>query len=107
MLDWLAADLPTSSCTPATSCSRIPTTTPTGPSPRRCSTRSPVPYVVIPGNHDIGFFGEEADLPRRLAAFRAAWGDDRFVRDLAGWRLVGADAYLLGTATTTTGCARR
>ncbi len=53
---------------------------------------------MIPGNHDIGFFGEEADLPRRLDAFRATWGDDRFVRDLAGWRLVGADAYLLGTA---------
>ncbi len=60
--------------------------------------QAPVPYVVIPGNHDIGFFGEEADLPRRLATFRGVWGNDRFVRDLAGWRLVGADAYLLGTA---------
>ena len=59
--------------------------------------QAPVPYVVIPGNHDIGFYGEDAERPRRLAAFRDAWGDDRFVRDLAGWRLVGADAYLLGT----------
>lgn len=58
--------------------------------------QAPVPYVVIPGNHDIGFYGEEADQPRRLAAFRATWGDDRFVRDVAGWRLVGADVYLLG-----------
>lgn len=56
-----------------------------------------VPYVVIPGNHDIGFYGEDADRPSRLAAFRATWGDDRFVRDLGGWRLVGIDAYLLGT----------
>ena len=58
---------PTSSCTPATSSTRIPTTPPTGRSPSACSTRSPSPYVVIPGNHDIGFFGEEADRPRRLA----------------------------------------
>jgi alkaline phosphatase D len=60
--------------------------------------QAPVPYVVIPGNHDIGFYGEEADRPRRLAAFRATWGDDRFVVDLASWRLVGANSYLLGTA---------
>ncbi len=57
----------------------------------------PVPYVVIPGNHDVGFFGEEEALPRRLTAFRATWGDDRFLLDDAGWRIVGIDTYLLGT----------
>jgi alkaline phosphatase D len=59
--------------------------------------QAPLPSLVIPGNHDIGFFGDEVDRPRRLATFRDEWGDDRFVRDLAGWRIVGADAYLLGT----------
>jgi alkaline phosphatase D len=58
----------------------------------------PVPLAVIPGNHDIGFFGEDDDRPRRLATFRETWGDDRFSLDLAGWRVVGADVYLLGTA---------
>ena len=56
-----------------------------------------VPLVFIPGNHDIGFYGEDADRPRRLATFRATWGADRFVVDLAGWRVVGADSYLFGT----------
>jgi alkaline phosphatase D len=59
--------------------------------------QSPVPYVVIPGNHDIGSFDEEPDRDRRLQAFRTTWGDDRFSCDVAGWRLVGVDAYLLGT----------
>jgi alkaline phosphatase D len=58
----------------------------------------PCPWVVIPGNHDVGFYGEEAELPRRLQAFTASWGGDRFVLDLDGWRVVGANAYLLGTA---------
>jgi 3',5'-cyclic AMP phosphodiesterase CpdA len=65
---------------------------------RRLHDDLPAPLLVIPGNHDIGFYGEEAERPRRLDAFRETWGGDRFVSDLAGWRLVGADAYLLGTA---------
>jgi alkaline phosphatase D len=56
----------------------------------------PAPLVVIPGNHDVGAYGEEQHLPARLAAFTATWGADRFVRDVPGWRLVGVDAYLLG-----------
>jgi 3',5'-cyclic AMP phosphodiesterase CpdA len=56
----------------------------------------PVRLVCIPGNHDIGKYGDEADRARRVNTFRETWGDDRFVLDLAGWRLVGADAYLLG-----------
>jgi 3',5'-cyclic AMP phosphodiesterase CpdA len=65
---------------------------------RRLHDDLPAPLLVIPGNHDIGFYGEEVDRPRRLSAFRETWGGDRFVSDLAGWRLVGADAYLLGSA---------
>ena len=63
---------------------------------RRCHDELPGPLLFIPGNHDIGFYGEDADRPRRLATFRDTWGADRFAVDLAGWRIVGADAYLLG-----------
>ena len=56
----------------------------------------PCPLVTIPGNHDIGFYGEDAARPGRLARFVDTWGGDRFVVDGAGWRLVGANAYLLG-----------
>ena len=56
--------------------------------------------MVIPGNHDVGFYDEDAARAgsdaRRRSATRGA--HDRFVRDLAGWRLVGVDAYLLGHA---------
>jgi alkaline phosphatase D len=65
---------------------------------RRLLDAVPAPLAVIPGNHDIGFYGEDADRPRRLATFRDTFGDDRFRLDLAGWRIVGADVYLLGTA---------
>jgi 3',5'-cyclic AMP phosphodiesterase CpdA len=56
----------------------------------------PAPTVAIPGNHDVGFFGEEDRLPGRVAAFVATWGADHFARDIAGWRVVGVDAYRLG-----------
>ncbi len=56
----------------------------------------PAPTVAIPGNHDVGFYGDEDRLPDRVAAFVATWGADHFARDLAGWRVVGIDAYRLG-----------
>lgn len=55
----------------------------------------PCPLVAIPGNHDVGFFDGER-LAERLSAFRSGWGDDRFVRDTDGWRLVGVDIYTIG-----------
>lgn len=59
-------------------------------------TGAPCPVLAIPGNHDVGFYGEDAERPRRVAAFAERWGSDRFAVDVAGWRLVGANAYLLG-----------
>jgi 3',5'-cyclic AMP phosphodiesterase CpdA len=56
----------------------------------------PSRLLTIPGNHDIGFYGDEEHRPDRLAAFVETWGSDRFAIDAAGWRLVGANAYLLG-----------
>ena len=55
-----------------------------------------LPQVFIPGNHDVGFYDEPQRLPVRLDAFRRTWGDDRFVRDIGAWRLIGVNAYLLG-----------
>ena len=64
----------------------------------RIAADLPAPLRCIPGNHDVGFYGEDDERDRRLARFRAAWGGDRFIADLAAWRIVGADAYLLGSA---------
>lgn len=65
---------------------------------RELLSQVPAPLVAVPGNHDVGFYGDDADRPRRLEAFRTAWGSDRFVDHLPGWRLVGVDCYLLGDA---------
>jgi 3',5'-cyclic AMP phosphodiesterase CpdA len=64
---------------------------------RRLHDELTTPLVFIPGNHDIGFYDEEEERPRRLETFNSTWGGDRFAVDLGGWRLVGANAYLLGT----------
>jgi alkaline phosphatase D len=63
---------------------------------RRLFDGAPCPLLAIPGNHDIGFYGEVDDRERRITAFVDTWGADRFSVDVAGWRLVGANAYLLG-----------
>lgn len=56
----------------------------------------PCPFVAIPGNHDVGFF--DADhFDRRLTTFRETWGDDRFVVNGDGWRLIGVDVYAVGS----------
>jgi 3',5'-cyclic AMP phosphodiesterase CpdA len=56
----------------------------------------PCRWVAIPGNHDVGFFDETAELQRRRAAFVATWGADRFAVEFGGWRLVGINTYTLG-----------
>ncbi len=55
--------------------------------------------LAVPGNHDVG----DAAHPRqpvnreRLARWQAHFGPDRWVEDVASWRLVGIDALLLGS----------
>jgi alkaline phosphatase D len=56
----------------------------------------PAPVFVIPGNHDVGENGWtpwKAPIldALRLAAFEATWGQSRFVFDIDGWRLIGAN----------------
>lgn len=56
----------------------------------------PGEVVVIPGNHDVGEYAEgHAVLEARADVFRATFGGDRFARDIAGWRIIGVNAYLL------------
>lgn len=55
--------------------------------------RLPQPVRCLPGNHDVGFFGDGADLAARQTRFVETWGADRFVVDIPGWRLVGANSY--------------
>jgi 3',5'-cyclic AMP phosphodiesterase CpdA len=71
-----------------------------------------VRLLTLPGNHDMGDnpFGDLAgphapDIPDRyafvtpglLARYREAFGPDRWIADVGGWRLVGLDAQLLGS----------
>ncbi|MFZ4407453.1 MAG: metallophosphoesterase family protein [Paracraurococcus sp.] len=61
----------------------------------------PAPLLVLPGNHDVG--SDPRTMPKqpvdaaRLARFRRLAGEDRWVRDLPGWRLVGLNSEIMGT----------
>lgn len=57
--------------------------------------------LLLPGNHDVG---DDPNVVRarqpadtaRLARWRRIVGDDHFVMDIPGWRLIGANALILG-----------
>ena len=60
-----------------------------------------IEYRVVPGNHDVG---EHPDIPRRvhvveesLSRYRQKVGEDFWVLDLPGWRLIGLNALIAGT----------
>ena len=60
------------------------------------------PVLALPGNHDVGDEppGQDPDQiidEPRLARWDAAFGTDRFVRDVGAWRLVGVNAQLFGS----------
>jgi alkaline phosphatase D len=56
------------------------------------------PMLVIPGNHDVGHMpgSPQPANAERLRRWRALAGEDRFIEDGSGWRLVGINALLLG-----------
>lgn len=61
-----------------------------------------VPWVAIPGNHDIGEPGDNPRLKQpitadRLGVWHEVFGADRHVLDVAGWRLVLLNSELLGS----------
>jgi len=57
-------------------------------------------WLAVPGNHDVGddpSIAKKQPLDStRLARYRAHFGDDKFVRDVPGWRLVGINGLLAG-----------
>jgi 3',5'-cyclic AMP phosphodiesterase CpdA len=66
------------------------------------------PLRVIPGNHDVGESADEPwmELPvtsDRIAAFAAAWGQDRFLQEgsaatrSANWVFIGINSERLGS----------
>lgn len=64
--------------------------------------RLPVPWVAVPGNHDVGLSppGPKVSQPvdeARLERYRSIVGDDRFARDIGAWRLIGLDSQLMGS----------
>jgi 3',5'-cyclic AMP phosphodiesterase CpdA len=56
-------------------------------------------WRVLPGNHDVGEVGHRFQPVNdvRLQRWRARFGADWWVEDIAGWRLVGLDALILGS----------
>jgi alkaline phosphatase D len=61
----------------------------------------PAPLLVLPGNHDVG--SDPRTMPTqpvdaaRLARFRRLAGEDMWLRDLPGWRIVGLNTEIMGT----------
>ena len=61
-----------------------------------------LPYLTIPGNHDVGEPGDNPRLKQpvndaRLNTWKSYFGDDRFIKDIENWRLVGINSELLGS----------
>ena len=64
-----------------------------------------VPVLSLPGNHDVveepGFaMMAQPVTGEQLARYRDRFGSDRWIRDVADWRLVGVNSQLLGTGLT-------
>ncbi len=61
----------------------------------------PAPLLSVPGNHDVGSHPRTMpDQPvdaARLARFRRVVGEDWWLRDLPGWRMVGLNTEIMGT----------
>lgn len=65
--------------------------------------RLPVPYRILPGNHDIGDNVISGKMPQRVnaarvASFRQHHGDDRWAFSSAGWGFIGLNSQLFGSA---------
>ena len=54
---------------------------------------------MLPSNHDVGEAGHHFQPvdDTRLRRWRARFGANWWVEDMAGWRLIGLDALILGS----------
>lgn len=62
----------------------------------------PIPWLAVPGNHDIGDLNGDHGLidDERRARYETVFGDRFWTTELGGWRLVGIDIQeLLGGGT--------
>jgi 3',5'-cyclic AMP phosphodiesterase CpdA len=65
---------------------------------RQAMDRVPVPWAIVPGNHDLD--GDlDGDQPASVARYRAALGPDRFCVGAGAWRVIGLNAMLLGAGS--------
>ena len=69
---------------------------------RRLHEALGIETLIIPGNHDVGddplvARKQPADAERRRR-WLDVFGTDRFLRDVPGWRLLGINSLILGTA---------
>ena len=65
---------------------------------RQAMDRVPVPWAIVPGNHDLDD-DLDSDQPASLARYRAALGPDRFCVGAGAWRVIGLNAMLLGAGS--------
>lgn len=58
-----------------------------------------VRFRAVPGNHDVGEAGHlrQPVTCERLSRWCSHFGEDRWVEDAEGWRLIGFDALILGS----------
>lgn len=64
--------------------------------------RFATPWRIIPGNHDIGEAPRHSRLDQpltdaRIASWRGHFGDNWWLEDRAGWRIIGLDTSLFGS----------
>jgi len=64
--------------------------------------RIPVPWRVIPGNHDIGECAAIREAPKRVTAERRQrwvdiFGTDYWRHDIGGWTLIGVNSQILNS----------
>jgi 3',5'-cyclic AMP phosphodiesterase CpdA len=69
---------------------------------RRCHDGLAVPWLAIPGNHDIGDNPWKAEIPdpvseERVTRYRRHFGDDHWRVDAGAWVLVGVNVQLFGS----------
>jgi len=64
--------------------------------------RLPCPWLIVPGNHDIGEAPRYSRLDQplndeRIAAWSRHFGMQYWLHDIGDWRLIGIDTALLGS----------